>query len=495
MARVIVAGAGISGLTAAYALRRAGHEVVVLDEGGRTGGRMHSERVAGFLMEHGPSGMALPAPRAESLVTDLGLAPERIARAPAARSRYLVRDGRVHEVPLQPHRFFRSGILSPAGRLRVLLEPFVAAKWSDETIADFTRRRFGRELLDYVVDPLVAGIYAGDPHQLSVSAVFPHLKRLERLCGSVILAAARSRLRPGVKPAACDFAKRASFSFREGMGMLPQAIARHLACDLYLNQRVEAVERAAGGEFVVTVRERGVTRSLKADGVVIALPAYAAARTLDRLDARVAGALAEIGHPPLAVVFLGYRARGVAHPLDGAGALTPAVEGRDVLGMLFSSTLFAGRAPPGHVALTVFVGGARQPQLALLQPRELQDLAHDEVRRLLGARAGPVLARTRCWRHGLPQPGLDHARRIAAITALESEHAGLFFTGNYFSGVSTVACIEQATDTAQRVQQYLASSRGRSRQAAAPFRSCEAPEKGGRSAIALRVTPAGQLPA
>ncbi len=463
MARVIVAGAGISGLTAAYALRNAGHEVMVLDQGRRAGGRMHSEHMAGFLMEYGPNGMRFPAPCAEDLVADLGLAPEAVGRGAGARNRYLVRDGRIHALPMQPLRFFLSGFLSPACRLRLLMEPFVSANHDDETVAEFARRRFGREVLDYLMDPLIAGVCAGDPEQLSVSAVLPHLKRLERVYGSVVLAAIRSRFGAGTRGSACNFEKRALFSFRGGLGVLPQAIARRLADRPFLNQCVESVRRAAGGGFVVTVRERRAMRLLKADSVVIALPAHAAALTVDRLDPGVAETLAQISHPPLAVVFLGYRAQAIEHPLDGAGMLTPAVEGRNVLGMIFSSTLFAGRAPPGHVALTVFVGGARQPQLALLKPGELQDLAHDEARRLLGARAAPLLARTHICRRGLPQPGLDHAQRLARIAAVESEHAGMFLTGNYFSGVSTAACIQQAFDTAQRVTQYLAARPARRR--------------------------------
>lgn len=224
-----------------------------------------------------------------------------------------------------------------------------------------------------------------------------------------------------------------------------------------LGQRVESVQRRAGGGFRIAVREGRTTRFLTAECVVVASPAYAAAPMLERLDRRAAQALAGIGHPPLAVVFLGYRAGAIAHPLDGAGVLVPGVEKRNVLGILFSSTLFPGRAPPGHVALTAFVGGARQPQLAALRPEELTQLVEGDVRQMLGSRAAPVVARTRCWPRSLPQPGLEHPQRLRAIAALEVEHPGLFLTGNYFGGVSTSACIEKALDTARRVERCLAA--------------------------------------
>jgi oxygen-dependent protoporphyrinogen oxidase len=459
MGSVIVIGAGISGLTAAYLLHSSGHEVAVFDQDDMPGGRMRSERFGGFLMECGANSLAGPATAGENLIAALDLGGEKVMRSSAARSRYLVRDGRARALPVGACRFILSSFFTFAGRLRLLMEPFAAVRRDDETVAAFTRRRLGQEMLDYVVDPLVAGLHAGDPQQLSVSAVFPQLKRLEYRYGSIILGAIGSRLRRGGEPAAYSPGKRMLFSFRQGLGMLPRAIAKQLGGRVFLGHRVESLRRGAGGCFRVLVRRGAATRWITADSVVVALPAYAAASVLGGLDGPTAETLAGISHPPLAVVFLGYRASTIAHPLDGLGMLMPAVEKRDVLGILFSSTLFAGRAPPGHAALTAFVGGARQPQLALLEAGELQELAHGEVRRLLGAHAAPVLARTRLWRRGLPQPGLDHARRIAEVAALEGEHPGLFFTGNYFSGVSTVACIQQASATAGRVLGYLASSR------------------------------------
>jgi oxygen-dependent protoporphyrinogen oxidase len=462
MAKIIVTGAGISGLTAAYALRQAGHDVVVFDQGAAPGGRMRSERIGGFLMEYGANSIVTPAPVAETLVTQLGLDPEIVTRSAAARRRYLVRRGRVRSLPLQPHRLLLSDFLSLSGRARMLMEPFVPAQHEDETVADFVRRRFGGELLDYVVDPLVGGLFAGNPAQLSACATFPQLKRLERCAGSIIGGIIKSRLQHVVKPAGGGPGKRVLSSFRRGLGTLPHAIAQQLAGRVFLGHRVEAVQHQAGG-YRVKVRRGSDTRWTTADSVIVALPAYSTAAILCGFDQRIAAALRQIHHPPLAVVFLGYRAQSIAHPLDGVGVLTPSIEQRSVLGMLFSSTLFTGRAPPDHVALTAFIGGARQPELAMLRPRELEALAHSEVRHLLGGRAMPVMARTRCWSYSLPQPGLDHARRIGEIAAAAAEHAGLFLTGNYFSGVSAAACMQQAFDTAQRAIQHLAPARARRR--------------------------------
>lgn len=466
MAEVIVIGGGISGLTAAHLLRAGGHDVVVFDQGDVPGGRMRSERIGGFLMEHGANSVVGPAPAVEKLIAGTDLGREKVLRSAAARSRYLVRAGRAHALPVTPCRFFMSGFFSLAGRMRLLLEPFVAARHEDETVAAFTRRRLGQEMLDYVMDPLAAGLHAGDPRQLSLSAVFPQLKRLERCHGSIVLGALGSRWRRDGQSATYGPGKRMLFSFRDGLGMLPRSLADRLAGRIFPGHRVESVRRGAGGRFRVLVRRGAAARWIMADSVLVALPAYAAASALDGLDRHVAGALAEISHPPLAVVFLGYRADAIAHPLDGLGVLMPAIEKRNVLGMLFSSTLFPGRAPEGHVALTAFVGGARQPQLALLEPDELAALVDGEVRQLLGGRAVPVVARTRCWRRGLPQPGVDHAQRLERIAAVESEHAGLFLTGNYVSGVSTAACVEQAVTAACRVEHYLAVQSGRARKAA-----------------------------
>lgn len=428
---------------------RNGHEVVVLDRQATPGGRIQTEQRSGFLVEHGPNSMISPASGAEALIDALGLNGERIDKSDAVRRRYLVRDGRAHALPIDPLGFFSSRFFSVRGRLRLLAEPFIGRGPDDESVADFVRRRFGRELLDYVFDPLVGGLYAGNPENLSVAALLPRLKQLEMRYGSVVRGVAAKAL-AGMDPR-FDPRRRMLFSFRHGMATLPRQLARSLGPRLRSGVRVEALHAEAGGGFRLSVREHDRAATLRAQRVVVALPAYAAARVLAPLCADAALALESIDHPPLAVVALGYRRTQVAHPLDGLGVLTPTIERRGVLGLLFSSTLFARRAPDGHVLLTAYVGGARQPELALLPRAELLALVRDEAEALLGAQGEPIFDSVRYWRHGLPQPDLAHAQRIEALRELERRWPGLAVTGNYVAGVSTVACIEAAQAAAARV--------------------------------------------
>lgn len=446
---IAVVGGGISGLAAAHALIRQGHEVVVLDRGAAPGGRIRTEQRGGFLVEHGPNSMISPAPGAEDLIAALGLAGERIDKGGGVHHRYLVRAGRAHALPLDPLGFFSSGFFSLRGRLRILAEPFVRRGPQDETVAEFVRRRFGRELLDYVFDPLVGGIYAGDPENLSMMALLPRLKQLEQHYGSVVRGVAAKAL-AGMDPR-FDPRRRNLFSFRQGMASLPRRLAATLGPRVWSGVRVEGLHALASGGFQLSLRDGGSDTSMRVKGVVLALPAYAAARVLAPLAPAVGDGLAAIRHPPLAVVALGYRRAQIAHPLDGLGVLTPTVEHRKVLGFLFSSTLFAQRAPDDHILLTAYVGGARQPELAQLPRAELITMVKAEAADLLCARGDPAFDSVCYWRQGLPQPDLGHAGRIAGLRTLEEEYPGLVITGNYVAGVSTAACIDAAVAAAQRI--------------------------------------------
>lgn len=452
----------------AHELLRGGKDVVVLDRRAGPGGRIRTERRDGFLVEHGPNSMISPAPGAEHLVAALGLAAERIEKGEDVRHRYLVRGGRAHALPLDPLGFFSSSFFSLGGRLRLLGEPFIRRGPADESVAAFVRRRFGRELLDYVFDPLVGGIYAGNPEQLSITALLPRLKQLEMRYGSVVRGVAAKAV-AGMDPR-FDPRRRKLCSFREGMASLPLRLAQALGPRIRSGVRVEGIVPRAGGGFGLTLRDGAAVSSLRADGVVIALPAYAAARVLAPLAPALGDGLAGIEHPPLAVVALGFRRAQVSHALDGLGVLTPTVERRGVLGLIFSSTLFVHRAPDGHVLLTAYVGGARQPELALLPREELLALVRAEAEDLLGCRGEPVFDSVRYWRQGLPQPDLAHARRIEVLRQAEAEFPGLAITGNYVAGVSTSACIDEAIAAAGRVMRKSALA-GRRAEASSTLRS------------------------
>lgn len=306
---VVVIGGGISGLAAAHQLMESGRRVIVLDRRDVPGGRVYSERRDAFLVEHGPNSMISPAPGAEALIGALGLTGDRIDKSSAVRHRYLVRDGHAHALPIDPLGFFSSDFFSLRGRLRLLFEPFVGRHMEDESVANFIQRRFGRELLDYVFDPLVGGLYAGDPEKLSITALLPRLKQLETRYGSVVRGVAQKML--SGMDARYDPRRRMLFSFRSGMATLPQRLASVLGANLHSGVRVEDLKPLAGGGFRLKLRTQRRLENLRASQMLVALPAYAAARLLEHLSPDTGAALASIEHPPLAVVALGYHRRGL----------------------------------------------------------------------------------------------------------------------------------------------------------------------------------------
>ena len=444
---VAVIGAGVSGLATAHELMRRGHRVVVLERQQRAGGNAISERLGGFLMEHGPSSVSAASADAEALSTALGLDGLRRELGSAARYRYLVRGGALHAIATHPFAFLTSGYLSLGGRLRLMAEGLVRAKRADddETVAEFWRRRCGREFAERVIDPFVGGLSAGRPAELSMAAVFPALLEMERRHGSLTRAMVASRLAGGTMPG------RRLYSWRDGVGALPRRLARRLGAAVKTGVAVRRIRPLPGGFRV----DAGNAGAFDAAAVVVATQPHVAAALLEGVDGAGTEAAAAIEAPPLAVVFLGYRRQQIDHPLDGLGYLTPVAERRALSGALFCSTMFVGRAPVGHVSLAGYVGGARAPELARLPAAELIAQARADFHELVGARGEPVVARVRHWPRGLPQYGLGHGRRVGALRGVEQRRPGLVLTGNYFAGLSIAACLEQARQAAARLHEFL----------------------------------------
>jgi oxygen-dependent protoporphyrinogen oxidase len=464
---VLVIGAGLSGLVAAFRAKRAGLRVAVFETRSRPGGVIGSERRSGALFERGPNSGLDTTPLINAMLADLGIAAERVDGSKASSKRYVVRGGRLIALPMSPGAFLRTPLFSFGAKLRLFAEPFIGKAPADaeESIARFVRRRLGEEFLDYAIEPFVAGIYAGDPETLSVPAAFPRLHALEQRYGGLIKGAimgARERRK------SADKSKNAasSFSFREGMQTLTDALARavgNVDCEV----KVTRVERRPDGSFVVAGERFGMAFERPARAVVVATPAYAASEIVRDLAPAAAAALADIPYPPVTVVASAYRRREILHPLDGFGFLAPAKERPAVLGTLFSSTMFENRAPSEVALLTTFVGGRRNPELATAGDADLRSAVQAELARLVGAGAEPMWSEITRWSRAIPQYTLGHLGRIAKVEEAERAVPGLYFCANYRGGVSIGDCVKAGHAIAERVAARLVQPGGAASQPAA----------------------------
>ncbi len=449
---VAVIGGGISGLTTAFDLSQRGYKVVVLERQVHAGGNAVSERMGGFLMEHGPSTVNAQSPAALALSKRLGIDADQCDLGDGVKQRYLVGKGELQGIPVHPLGFLLSNYLSLPGRLRLMTEFAVPRYQGDgeETIEEFSARRFGKEFTDKVIDPLVAGIYAGRASELSISAGFPRLSGLERKFGSIAVGLYKSHRQNSSMPS------KRLFSWGGGIATLPKTLAAKLGDQVKTGVAVRWIRRRAGGFDI----DAGSDGTLRSTSVVIATQPHVAAGLLDGVNDTAADAAGDIQAPPLAVVYLGYKRGQVEHPLDGLGFLAPESEDQYMSGSQFCSTMFPGRAPEGHVSVTGYFGGARAPELANASPEELTSLAREEFANLIGAKGEPVISRVRQWQRGLPQYSLGHQQRINDLTNADKRVPGLFLTGNYFSGPSVAVCASQAIATSQRVAMHLAKQGG-----------------------------------
>lgn len=439
---VVVVGAGITGLACAFWLARAGLAVTVVEAAPRAGGAMTTRRDGNWLFEEGPNTVLEGNSSVTELIAAAGLSAERIEATPAGKTRYLWKGDRLHPLPASPPAFLSTPLFSVGAKLRLLKEPFVPKGGADdESIADFVRRRLGREFLDYAVGPFVSGVYAGDPERLSVRWATPKIAALEREHGSLIRGALAKRK---VKAAASGPAG-AMITFRDGLEALPRRLSEQCG-RLLLGTPALKVLRGDAGPVVETAAGR-----LHARRVVLATPADVTARLLDEATAGASRLLGEVPWSAVAVVSLGFRREDVSHPLAGFGFLAPRCESLRILGGLFPSELFPGRAPAGHVALSAFLGGRTDPEVVSLPDDEILALVLRDFDRALGLRGKPVVARVRSWPQAIPQYEVGHGRFVEAARRLESGIRGLHLAGNFLRGVSVPLCIESGSLAARDI--------------------------------------------
>ncbi|HET8650387.1 MAG TPA: protoporphyrinogen oxidase [Gemmatimonadales bacterium] len=451
MTRVAVIGAGLAGLAAARQLSRSGCDVTVLDSLPRPGGVVHSTRIAGYLVEDGPNSMAALPPEAAALLGELGLLERRVFAPPEARRRYVVRGGRLTPVPTTPLSLLSASLLTWRARLRLLAEPLAArSRDPNESVAEFARRRIGREAAEYLVDPFIAGVYAGRAEDLSMRHSLPTLWQMEQTHGSLITGAL-SAARAARRAAPVD---RRIWSLPNGLGEIPAAFARELGGRLRTECPVKDVTRS-GNEWALTV---GGGESLSVNALVWAAPAHQLGLLGSAADPALLQAIAGLPYAPIAVLALGFRRDQVAHPLDGFGFLVPACERRDILGTLFSSTLFPDRAPQGHVLLTTFVGGMRNPAAVDDDIDRQAARVLRELQPLLGVQGEPAFRHLVRWDRAIPQYGSSYDMTLAAIERLEADLPNFRMAGSYRGGVAAGNALASGLAAAARLMDDLSRS-------------------------------------
>ncbi|MFQ5521062.1 MAG: protoporphyrinogen oxidase [Candidatus Methylomirabilia bacterium] len=460
--RVAVVGGGIAGLASAHRLvelsreRGIGLELSLLEARDRLGGTIATERSQGFLIEAGPDSFLSEKPWALALCERLGITNRLVRTDDRFRKTFVVHRGRLHPLPegfqlLAPTRLrplLASPLFSWFGKLRMGLDLILPRGGSghDESLGSFVRRRLGREALERVAQPLIAGIYAGDPDELSLAATMPRFLEMERRHRSLILALWRASHGAPEQLKGASGARWSLFlTFAEGMEELVRVLSERLPHgSIRLKEEVLAVQRTDSC-WVVRFAGGGV---IEADSVILATPAYLTASLIRSVDPALARLLEAIPYAPSATVSLAYRRSDIPHPLDGFGFVVPRIEGRPILACTFSSVKYAGRAPEGFVLLRLFVGGALNEAALQEDDEALVALCRAQLAELLGVTAPPCLTRLHRFVAALPRYQVSHLERVAAIERLLTEHQGLRVAGSAYSGVGIADCVRTGEEAA-----------------------------------------------
>ncbi len=450
---IVIIGGGISGLSVAWFLQNQGIPVRVLETRSQPGGTILTSFQQNFLVEHGPNSTlqkpGSPEDALGRLIQGLGLESRLQVANPLAERRYVLRDGALKPLPASPPAFFLSPFFSWKAKAQLLLEPFRRRSTEEESIADFVRRRLGAEFLDYVVEPFVSGVYAGDPEQLSVQAAVAKIYALERDHGSLI----RGAIRQGRVMKGAGLPKGRMISFDEGMGVLPTTIAQQLPPSaVQTGFKVTALEPNPQGHWrIFGTNAKGRTESLLAKAVVLAVPAAAAAGLVAPFADRAARALRSIPYAPIASIAMGYQRSRVSHPLDGFGFLVPRREKMPLLGCLFSSTLFPNRAAADHLLLTSFIGGSTNPAILELADQALVNQVEINLTRCVGSMIPADFIYLTRYSAAIPQYVLGHLAKVQAVDADLENFPGIYTRANWRDGVSVADCVRNGERVAGRI--------------------------------------------
>lgn len=443
--KVCIIGGGVSGLAAAFLLKRIGYEVTLFEKSERVGGNIESVRIDGFLIEYAPNSL-LKSPRLVDLIRELELDAEVLAADAANNKRYVLQNGKLESLPMSIARMAVDDFFSWKAKLRLLKEPFVRSKSPEnESVSQFLERRLGREIVEKAADPFIAGIYAGNPENLSVQAAFPRLYELEKEYGSLTTGSLLS------KTEKTDKLFPRTFSFKNGVQTLTDKLARLLGQSCQTNTEVVSIDKTERGKWVLRT---GSGESIF-DALIISTPAAPAAKLIENIDAGLSEQLKTIYYPPIAMVFFGVKKETVAARLDGFGFLVPTSEKRKILGAIWNSSVFPDRAPAGYHLLTNFVGGARNPEMFEKSDEELFEIVYSELTDILAMDVMPAFRQIKRWPVAIPQYELGYDKIERTIADFENAHPGIFFCSNFYKGISVGDCVKNSYAVTDKISSFL----------------------------------------
>lgn len=450
MIKIGIIGGGISGLVAAYLLKDAGHDVILFEKNAVVGGNISTRQIDGYLIEQGPNSL-LRSPALVDLINKLDLREDILPANPSAKKRYVLKNGRLQALPMSVLGLVFGDLFSFKAKLRMLKEPFIRTVSNDgESVAQFFERRLGKEIVQNAADPFIAGIYAGQAEKLSMRAAFPTLFGLEKKYKSLFIGSLSNRT-PSV-----DGSFPRSFTFRSGVETLTKRIAEKLGPSMVVNTEIGEIKKEADDRWLV----RSENSEDIFDAVIIATPAPAASRLLAEHDADLSRALDEIYYPPVAMVFFGMKYEDVGINTDGFGFLVPSAERREILGTLWNSSVFGGRAPEGYQLFTTFIGGARNADIFDRSDEELFDTALRELKEILDLKAMPEFRHVKRWQRAIPQYDLGYEKVEAAINAFEQKNRSIYFCSNFYKGISVGDCVKNAFELAVRICHEYTNDKG-----------------------------------
>ncbi|WP_234572622.1 protoporphyrinogen oxidase [Rhodohalobacter sp. 614A] len=441
--KIAIVGAGITGLTAAWNLKKKGKNADLFEQHGYAGGSIRSEKQNGWLLEYGPNTLLLKDRQVADFLGDIGLWEDRVIANAESSKRYIVKNGELVAVPTSLVDAISTPLFSTTGKLRVLKEPFISKTANPgESVAGFVKRRLGNEILDYALNPFIAGIYANQPEKLSMRHTFPAMYEMEQKYGSLIwgtFAGRNERKKKGR-------ISRELLSFDQGLHQLIDSITDQLD-DVHYNHEVKKIRKSGKDWFIQsTFGDHGPY-----DQVIFNVPLYKWNRNLLPAEPHELDEIGKVEYPPLSVMHLGFKKEDVNHPLEGFGFLVPEKEKLSILGALFSSTLFPGRAPQDHHLLTIFIGGGRQPELAPKDSTELLEIVMNELTGLIGVSEKPVFKEHVFWPRAIPGYHVGYDRVLDTFQSIEERNPGLHLAGNFRDGVSVPDCIKKGIALADKL--------------------------------------------